>query len=53
MWLFVAVNKKADGSSGWRTVLDAYSPRTLGWRLVFVCVDFVTVLLIDSEGGVR
>ena len=49
---------QADGllliqDSLWSYFLHAYSPRTLRWRLLFICIDFVSVLLIDAEGGIR
>ena len=53
MWICVVVDETAGGSWGWRTGLHAYSPRTLGWRLLFVCIDFVTESLIDIENGIR
>ena len=37
----------------WSYFLHAYSPRTLRLRLLFVCIDFVSVLLIYAEGGKR
>ena len=48
---------QADGllliqDSLWSYFLHAYLPRALRWRLLFVCIDFASVLLIDAEGGI-